>query len=253
MNFIELLENYGIYFILAIIVAIVIICIINSKRKHKSNAKDAYSTHFWGQAYQNSILDSLPYEDRLDYTNLYKKIDRIRNTININQITLNEQKNEALDSIQAKVQDSQIHIENHWRKLKQKKEFYHCIGLHYASFTLADRIKREQESIRDIFVEYKKECERLSTEIDKLNIQIPKARGAHRYELMQEHKRLCNQHQRASKLKSIFGSRNTQFLNMVIAQNDKTREYRNYIIKSFGVKGKQWGDRLRKRKMDQIT
>lgn len=73
MSFIELLENYGIYFILAIIVAIVIICIINSKRKHKSNAKDAYSTHFWGQAYQNSILDSLPYEDRLDYTNLYKK------------------------------------------------------------------------------------------------------------------------------------------------------------------------------------
>lgn len=40
---------------------------------------------------------------------------------------------------------------------------------------------------------------------------------------------------------------------MVIAQNDKTREYRNYIIKSFGVKGKQWGDKLRKRKMDQIT
>lgn len=74
MNFIELLENYGIYFILEIIVAIVIICIINSKQKHKSNANDAYSTHFWEQAYQNSILDSLPYEDRLDYTNLYKKL-----------------------------------------------------------------------------------------------------------------------------------------------------------------------------------
>lgn len=98
----------------------------------------------------------------------------------------------------------------------------------------------------------KYECDRLSVEIDKLNIKIQNTRGTHRYELMQEHKKLCNQHQRASKLKGIFGSRNTQFLNMVKAQNDRTREYRDYIINNFGAKGKQWGDRLRKRKMDQV-
>lgn len=252
MNFIELLKNYGVYLILTIIIVTVIISIISSKRKHRKNKNNSYSSSFGGQSYQNSILNSLPYEDRLDYTNLYNKIDRIQNIINVNKISLDEQKSEAIDSIQAKVTDSQIHIENHWRKLKQKKEFYHCIGLHYASFTLADKIKREQESIREVFVKLKYECDRLSVEIDKLNIKIQNTRGTHRYELMQEHKKLCNQHQRASKLKGVFGSRNTQFLNMVKAQNDRTRQYRDYIINNFGAKGKQWGDRLRKRKMDQV-
>lgn len=249
MYFLELLKSYGVYFVFAIIIVVVIIIIINSNRNHKNNS---FSSRFGGQSYQKNILDSLPYEDRLDYTNLYSKIDKIQNIINVSKLALDDQKSEAIDSIQAKVTDSQIHIENHWRKLKQRKDFYHCIGLHYASFTLADKIKREQEIIREVFVKLKNECNGLSDEIEKLNIQIPNARGTRRYELMQEHKRLCSQHQRASKLKGLFGSRNTQFLDMVKAQNDRTREYRDYIINNFGTKGKQWGDRLRKRKMDQV-
>lgn len=249
MYFLELLKSYGVYFVFAIIIVVVIIIIINSNRNHKNNS---FSSRFGGQSYQKNILDSLPYEDRLDYTNLYSKIDKIQNIINVSKLALDDQKSEAIDSIQAKVTDSQIHIENHWRKLKQRKDFYHCIGLHYASFTLADKIKREQEIIREVFVKLKNECNGLSDEIEKLNIQIPNARGTRRYELMQEHKMLCSQHQRASKLKGLFGSRNTQFLDMVKAQNDRTREYRDYIINNFGTKGKQWGDRLRKRKMDQV-
>lgn len=40
---------------------------------------------------------------------------------------------------------------------------------------------------------------------------------------------------------------------MVKAQNNKTREYRDYIINNFGIKGRQWGDKLRKRKLDQAS
>ena len=88
----------------------------------------------------------------------------------------------------------------------------------------------------------------MSMEINKLNKQIDNAKGTYRYTLMQQHKELCNQHQRASKIKGIFGSRNTQFLNMVKEQNNKTREYREYIINNFGIKGKQWGEKLKNRK-----
>ncbi|MBQ2970953.1 MAG: hypothetical protein IJE16_00210 [Ruminococcus sp.] len=252
MTFTELFKTYGVLFVFAIIVLIIIICIICFKRNKRIHKSNVYFTSFGGQAYQDSILNSLPHEDRLDYTHLYNKIDRIQNIVNDNQIVLGKQKSEAIDSLQTKVLDSQIYIDNYWRRLKQRKDFYHCIGLHYASFTLANKIKREQECIRATFVTLKRECYDLSIKIDELSREIKVAQGKRRYELMQEHKRLCVQHQRASKLKGIFGSRNTQFLNMVKAQNKKTGNYRDYIIKNFGIKGKNWGEKLRKRKLDQI-
>ena len=54
-------------------------------------------------------------------------------------------------------------------------------------------------------------------------------------------------------LKNIFGSRNTQYLNKVKEQNKITMEYREYIIRNFGQKGRAWGQRLKKRKLDQIA
>lgn len=256
MNIQELFSKYGIYIllVLTIIVFALFIKIANkSKRKHKASKRSSSTLNFGGQEYKDDILNRLPYNDRLDYSNLYHKLNSIQNTIESNIRILDSQKANAIDSIQAKVIDSQIYIDNYWKTQKQKKEFYHCIGLHFASFTLADNIKREQQSIREAFVNSKIECDRLSSEIDKLNKLIERAHGAYRYELMQQHKNLCSQHKRLSKLKGIFGSRNTQYLNMVKAQNNKTREYRDYIINNFGAKGRQWGDKLRKRKLDQAN
>ncbi len=255
MNIQELFSKYGHYILIVITIIVFILIVkhaINSKRKRGAAKWSSSTQNFGEQEYKDDILNGLPYNDRLDYSNLYHKLNSIKNIIESNKRILDSQKADAIDSIQAKVVDSQICIDNYWKTQKQKKEFYHCIGLHFASFTLADNIKREQESIREAFVKSKIECDRLSSEINKLNKLIEKAHGAYRYELMQQHKNLCSQHKRLSKLKGIFGSRNTQYLNMVKAQNNKTREYRDYIINNFGAKGRQWGDKLRKKKLDQV-
>lgn len=70
---------------------------------------------------------------------------------------------------------------------------------------------------------------------------------------MQQHQKLCAQHKRICQMKNIFGGRNAQYLNQVKAQNKVTMEYREYIIHNFGQKGRAWGERLQKRKLDQVS
>lgn len=235
-----------------IIIIVIIIIIKHSKSSSaKKQRKNNSSAYFGENNYKNTILNSLPYNDRLNYSYLYQKLDSLQNTIDQNRIALNRQQTDAIDSIQSRITKSQIDIDNYWKTQKQKRNFYRCIGLHYASFTLADSIKREQESIRNAFVKTKLECERIGLEIEQLSKSIEKAHGSYRYELMQKHKNLCSQHKRLSQLKSIFGKRNTQYLDLVKMQNKKTGEYREFIIRNFGTKGKQWGERLRKRKLDR--
>lgn len=203
--------------------------------------------------YQSNILDSLPDDVRVDYTHLYESIGEIYNMAYRYQNSLEAQKVETADLIQRKINESSTQIERKWRQLQGKKDFYRYIGLHYASFTLADSIKKEQEILRDAFVSAKRECDKLSAEINTLNNAIPNSHGQRKYELMQQHKSLCARHKRISQMKGIFGSRNTQYLNQVKAQNKITMEYREYIIHNFGQKGRAWGKRLQKRKLDQIS
>lgn len=235
-----------------VLIAIISIIAISSKgRNKKKKTKRTSASNFNSQSYRNEILNSLPSDARLDYTHLYNKLSDLQRLIDLNQTSLEWQKTEAIDDIDAKIRNSQSQIDNKWYYLQKKQSFYHYIGLHYASFTLADSIKREQEVLRNTYVKAKNECDRLSREIDKLSTEISKSHGHKRHELMQHHKKLCEQHQRISKLKNVFGNRNTQYLNMVKAQNEKTRKYREYIIHNFGTKGRTWGQRLQQRKMDQ--
>lgn len=98
----------------------------------------------------------------------------------------------------------------------------------------------------------KKLCDQYSEDINSLNARIQKSSGSKRYELMKSHKDICEKHKRVSQMKSMLGARNTQYLNMVKEQNIKTAHYRDYIIANFGAKGRAWGRRIQKRKMDQI-
>lgn len=223
----------------------------HSRRKIKKEDKQIVE---WDDTdYQSSILDALPEDTKLDYSHLYGSIEEINRMASRCQNYLYAQKIEAADSIQRKIKESSAQIEQKWRKLQRNKDFYHYIGLHYASFTLADSIKKEQEVLRDAFVDAKKESERLGAEIELLNKAIPNARGQRRYELMQQHQRKCSQHQRVCQMKNIFGRRNSEYLEQVKTQNRITREYREYIVHNFGRKGIAWGQRLQKRKMDQIS
>lgn len=250
MNISELFDTYGVYIIVAAVVIIVIIIAVKIKSAH-----DADSTfegqEFGGQSYKQTVLNSVPEYYRLDYSNLLDKIDNLNIGTNKIIATLDEQEIAAIDSINSRINESQNKIESHWKSLQQKRNFYYCIGVHYASFTLANKIKREQEQIRDSFVKLKKQCDSLAKEIEQLNTLISTSHGSQRYELQKKHKALCSKHQRLCTLKNIFGRRNAQYLEMVKEQNKKTAEYRNYIIRNFGSKGRKWGKKLKARKLDQ--
>ncbi len=223
-----------------------------NRKKYDGRQKDI-SANFGESGYSDEILRSLPENIRLDYSYLYNRINDLQYLIDKYQSALDSQKIEAENAINRQIVDAQSQIEKKWKDLKRKGDFYHYIYLHYASFTLADNIKREQEVLRSSFVYAKNKCDELGKEIERLNREIPNSHGTKGYELKQRHKQLCEQHKRAAKLKGVFGSRNTQYLNMVKEQNRKTAWYREYIICNCGSRGRAWGNRLKKKKIDQIS
>lgn len=250
MNISELFDVYGVYIMIAAVVIVVIFIAVKIKSEHDTDSTLEVQK-FDGQEYKQTVLNSVPEYYRLDYSNLLNKIDSLNKRTNRIITTLDEQEIAAIDSINSRINESQNKIEKYWNSLQQRRNFYYCIGVHYASFTLANKIKREQEQIRDSFVKLKQQCDSLHVEIENLNNMIDSSHGSQRYEIQKRHKALCSKHKRLCKLKSIFGSRNAQYLSMVNEQNRKTAEYRNYIIHNFGSKGRKWGKKLKARKLDQ--
>lgn len=209
--------------------------------------------HFGDSEYQTHILNAMSTDERLDFSYLFNRLNELEDLSRTLLSQLYTQQNSAYDSFDKKIQEVQFQIANKWQNLNNKRNFYNCIALHYASFTTADLYKRTQETIRDAFVHMKKECENLQNKIQSLNARIPSARGQIRYEMMLEHKQTCDTHKRASQMKNLFAQRNAQYLKMVKNQNAVTKKYREYIINNCGQKGRDWGRRLAKRKIDQIT
>lgn len=254
-NFLQIISNLFRSCPLIIkIFAIAIVALLIFRRFTRKNLKEKYTIVKWDDTdYESSILEALPEDTRFDYSHLFDSIDEISRMACSYQDCLDAQKIDAADSIQRKIIESSVQIEQKWRKLQKSKDFYHYIGLHYASFTLADSIKKEQEVLRSSFVNAKRESERLGAEIEELNKAIPNARGQRRYEMMQQHQKKCAQHKRVCQMKNVFGRRNAEYLDQVKTQNRITREYREYIVHNFGRRGASWGQRLQQRKLDQIT
>lgn len=193
----------------------------------------------------------MPSQTRADFTYLYKKLDELNNLINQVDDETAQQKENVREQIDIRIHNAQTEIENNWHIQQRKKEYYRCIGVHYASFTLANSIKREQEKIRDSFVAIKNRCNQYTDEIESLNTRISTNSSAKRYELMQIHQETCAKHKRLSQMKNVLGARNTQYLNLVKTQNKETAQYRDYIIAHFGARGRAWGRRIQKKKIDQ--
>lgn len=257
VDLLNILKKFPIPFhpVIAIVVIVLVMIIIHSiiKSRKKRRSDHRIKSDFGERSYRNEIVNSLPEVEQLDFSNLYSRLDELQSFVSQGKSQLELQQAEAIDSIDRKIQDSQNQIRNKWNYQKKKRDFYHCICVHYASFTLADSIKREQENIRDVYVLYKKECDQLSKQINYLSQQIESSNGRQKYEYMQQHKANCDKHQRLSKLKNVFAARNAQYLEKVNEQNAYTKKCREYIISNFGAKGRAWGQRLERRKADLIA
>lgn len=257
----SVLENVSLPMFLAIVVGVFVAAIIfviiiyvhnKSKARKKRKAVCKIKSDLGDSSYRSEILNALPVEKQLDFSNLYCRLDELQGVIDQNKRQFEVLESQAIDCVEKKISDSQNKIRNKWDYLEGKRNFHYCICVHYASFTLADSIKRQQENIRDIYVKYKKECDQLAEKIKWLNFQIEGSNGHKKYEYMQQHKACCTRHQRLSKLKNVFADRNAQYLRRVNEQNAYTKQCREYIINNFGQKGRLWGNRLKQRKADLI-
>lgn len=239
------------------ILLIIILRCIYLDRKEKARKQRIASrrirSNFEDSGYRAEILAALPEEAELDFTNLYYRLDELQHFIDQNKNQLESLESQVILRTEKKIQELEALIKHKGDHLKRKMGFHYCICVHYASFTLANNIKRQQENIRDVFVKYKKECDKLSKQIIFLNQQIANSNDKKRYEYMSYHKEYCARHQRLSKIKNIFGARNAQYLQMVKAQNKCTKKYRNYIINNFGKGGRSWGKRLMRKKIDLLS
>ena len=137
-----------------------------------------------------------------------------------------------------------------WSNAQIRKNFYNCIALHYASFSLADHIKMEQLKIKENLVTVLKYVEALHNRIEQLNVIIPQRKGKEKYAYQQEHSSLCAEHKRFSRLKNMIGATNKEYHSRLSEQNMRTEERRDYIINNFGERGKRWGERLSRNKED---
>lgn len=218
-----------------------------SRKRHRVRKRD----HEDERSYRNQIISSLSAEDKKDYSFLYERLDNLNSLIENDRRKLTAQKLDISNEINNRIQEAQRKIHSQWMYQEQKKDYYRCIALHYASFILADSIKREQEALRDAYVSAKAECDRLSREIDNIAKAIPSASGERNYYLKMQHKKLCETHHRCSEMKNIFGRRNTEYLELVIKQNNITGQYRDYIIHNCGKRGAEWGKRMQMRRLKQ--
>ena len=237
-------------------ILIIILSSIYLKRKANVRKQRIASrrirSNFADSNYRTEILRALPKEAELDFTNLYYQLDELQHFIDQSKNQLESLESHVMLRTEKKIQELGNLIKHKGDYLKSKMDFHHCICVHYASFTLANNIKRQQENIRDVFVKYKKECDKISEQIAFLNRQIANSNEKKRYEYMRYHKEYCAHHQRLSKIKNIFGAKNAQYLQMVKEQNKCTEKYRNYIVNNFGKGGRSWGKRLMRRKLDLL-
>lgn len=246
-------------FVVIYILVTIVSSVFSKKRKKKTRHSQNYHTSTTKRTValassdtpitRGEILQSLSNEARLDYSHLYQKLDEVQSLVESYGRNLDWQRIDAQDSIKNKIQESQIQIDNHWRYNKAKRAYYQCIANHYASFTLADTIKSDHDALCIVYKDVGRECKKLAGIINELNIKISNSHGAERQKLMLLHKQTCKQHQRACRCRSLLGTRKDEFLAKLHAQNRKTEEYREYIIKNFGAKGKAWGERLKQRKL----
>ena len=131
----------GILCVVLIIVVCIIYHLINKKEKpHNLHSKE----------YKTEIYNNTPIEYKESIRHLYNKLEQLDKIVDRNNKSLNTQSTQVVNDILKKALDAERKINEYWEFHKRKADFYYYIGLHYTSFTLADKLTEELEKLKKI-------------------------------------------------------------------------------------------------------
>ena len=240
------IKKYGLIFLAFLVVTFLIRKIVRSLFFGSGNDVQFSNS----PNYKKEVYRAIPTSLKADFDRLDKLLNELEHQTLSYSTDLFEQKESTLHAFTAKVDQAERIISACWSRQQRKQDFYYCIALHYASFTLANKIKQEQQKVKDSFVAVKKKVDSYSEEIEQQNKTIPQNRGQGRQRMMQQHSELCKQHKRLCVLKNNMGRINSEYHKKLDNQNRETGVRRDYIIQNFGIRGRRWGAKLARNKRD---
>lgn len=231
------------YILLGIVFFIIIIfSITNRKRKSKRN-RNYHSIR--SKEYRTEIYNNTPEEYRQNIRYLYNRLEKLDEVIVRNNRSLNAQSDQAVKDVLRRATEVEKEINRYWELSKRKADFYYYIGLHYTSFTLADKLTEELESLRKINGMLSDVINKTQSQINGLKGKIDDANTAANIgQVKREHKELCRKCDALRKTRIVCAEQMENCKKCRDKQNAITAQRREYIGKNFGEKGKQWRNRI---------
>lgn len=195
--------------------------------------------------YKTEIYNNTPSEYQQSIQYLYNRLEQLDKIINENNKNLNIQSTRATDEIIKRAADAERKINEYWESSKRKADFYYYIGLHYASFTLADKLTKELQSLRKIEGILTNTINDTQSRIDALKNKINNAKSvADIVQAKRNHQELCKKCDAFRKTRKMCKGRIIDIQKHRDKQNNITRKRRDYIGTHFRNKGKQWRKRI---------
>ena len=228
-------------------ILIVVFASNTNKKKQHSDFDTDLRRFRDNKAYRNDLYQQIHVDFRPYIERLYQAIDELFEKAKQQTNEINRTQYNFMINLLDKADDIEHQIETYWFSKKFNKDFSYYISLHYASHLLGEAIKAEQERIRDVFVELKKEQEKLGKTIDTAQKRQEHLQGKERWETSARIGEMCEVHKNISNIKSEVGAINTRYLNRVKQQDIKTGKRRDFIGANFGERGKRWRVRIMSR------
>lgn len=230
-----------IYIIAALVILIMVLVVKLLLGKRHNETMDVGPTNIHSEEYRKNIYDNTSSQYRDNIRHLYERLDTLDSVLRRNDSSLNAQAARIAYEVIEKAKVAEQEIGNHWERNKQKADFYFYIGLHYTSFTLADKLTEELDALRAYIEMLTKLINSTQSQINVLKARIEK--GNNRYDVgtvKSEHRELCKKCDALRKTRDVCKQQRDMVKQRRDAQNIITGKRRDYIGEHFGAKGRKW-------------
>lgn len=239
------MKSYIFLGIVDVVVCIIIILIFNSSNRKRKSKRNSHCHSIRSKEYRTEIYNNTPEEYQQSIRYLYNRLEQLDEVITRNNRSLSAQSEQAVKDILRRVAEAEKEISQYWELSKKKADFYYYIGLHYTSFTLADKLTEELESLRKVNGMLSDVINKTQSQINVLKGEINNANTvANIGQVKREHQELCRKCDSLRKTRKICAEQMEDCKKHRDKQNIITAQRRDYIGKNFGKKGKQWRNRI---------